>query len=120
MFGPYVQLVKVQPAFFAALAQGALGTGATYVAVMLVAYDRLGSAWATAAVLLAETLPGMLAGPLIGAWLDRRDRRRCVIAADAVRAAALVALLFLPGAVALLAVSLVTGLASTVFRPAAF
>ena len=36
-------------------------------------YERLGSAWASAAVLLAETLPGMFAGPLIGAWLDRRD-----------------------------------------------
>ena len=32
--------------FFAALAGGSLGAGAGYVAVMLVAYERLGSAWA--------------------------------------------------------------------------
>jgi hypothetical protein len=58
-------------AFFVALAQGSLGAGAGYVAVMLVAYERLGSAWAASLILL----PSMLLGPLIGAWLDRRDRR---------------------------------------------
>src|SRR5215218_2553334 len=79
--------------YFLAVAQGALGTAAAYVAVMLVAYERLGSAWASAAVLLAEMLPGMLAGPLIGAWLDRRDRLRCALAADLVRALAFAGLI---------------------------
>ena len=72
------------------------------------------------AILLAEFLPGMFAGPLIGAWLDRQDRLRCVIAADIVRAASLVAMIVLPGAPALFALALVTGIATTVFRPAAF
>src|SRR4051794_22849518 len=72
-------------AFFTAAAQGSLATGASYVAVMLVAYQRLGSAWAASAILLAEMLPGMVAGPLIGAWLDRCDRRRSLVLAEAVR-----------------------------------
>src|SRR4051812_887038 len=62
--------------YFAASAMGSLAAGAAYVAVMLVAFERLGSAWAASAILLAEMLPGMFAGPLLGAWLDRRDRRR--------------------------------------------
>src|SRR3954451_20647786 len=121
--GVLIELWRQEPkarGFFVALAQGALATGAAYVAVMLVAYQRLGSAWAAAAILLAEMLPGMLAGPLIGAWLDRRDRLRCLVAAEAVRAAALAGMIVLPGRVTLVALALVTGLATTVFRPAAF
>ena len=87
---------------------------------MLVAYERFGSAWAATLILLAEFLPGMLAGPLIGAWLDRQDRLRCVIAADVVRAASLAAMIVLPGALPLLGLAFVTGVATTVFRPAAF
>src|SRR5829696_971089 len=121
--GRMVELWRREPqsrAFFVALAQGALTTGAAYVAVMLIAYERLGSAWAAAAILLAEMLPGMLAGPLIGAWLDRHDRLRCVIAAESTRAVALAAMIVLPGPVALVALAVVTGTATTVFRPAAF
>src|SRR4051812_7348583 len=89
--------------FFVALAQGALGTGAGYVAVMLVAYERLGSAWAASLILLADLLPSMLLGPLIGAWLDRQDRLRCAIIADVLRAAALAGMFVFGGAVPLLA-----------------
>jgi MFS family permease len=118
-----IELWRQEPgsrAFFLALAQGALATGAAYVAVMLVAYERFESAWAATLILLAELVPGMLAGPLIGAWLDRQDRLRCVVAADVVRAASLTAMIVLPGPVPLFALAVVTGMASTVFRPAAF
>jgi MFS family permease len=106
--------------FFAALGCGALGNGTAYVAVMLVAYERLGSAWAASAVLLADVLPGMLLGPVIGAWLDRRDRLRSALMSDVVRAAALAGMVFAPGAASLIALALVMGIAGTVFRPAAF
>src|SRR3954470_6811001 len=104
--GALLELWRREPGarpFFIAVTQGALATGAAYVAVMLVAYERLGSAWAGAGIPLAEMLPGMLAGPLIGAWLDRRDRLRCVIAAEAVRAAALAGMIVLAGRVTLVA-----------------
>jgi MFS family permease len=106
--------------FFVALAQGALGTGAGYVAVMLVAYERLGSAWAASLILLADLLPSMLLGPLIGAWLDRQDRLRCAIIADVLRAAALAGMFVFGGAVPLLAFAVLMGVGNTVFRPAAF
>lgn len=106
--------------FFAAVTLGAIGSSAAYVALMLVAYERLGSAWAASAVLLAELLPGMLAGPLIGAWIDRRDRRRCVVAAQLVYAVALAAMIVAPGVPALLALAVLTGFAGDVARPATF
>src|SRR4051794_1734444 len=120
--GVLLELWRREPGarpFFIALTQGSLATGAAYVAVMLVAYERLGSAWASAAVLLAEMLPGMLFGPLVGVWVDGRDRARCAMAADLVRAAAFAALLVAPGW-SVPGVAFVVGAATTVFRPAAF
>ena len=68
--------------FFAAHLQSALGTGAGYVALLLLAYEQLGSAWGATAVLIADLAPAMLLGPLLGGLIDRtqparlRDRRR--------------------------------------------
>jgi MFS family permease len=107
-------------AFFVALLQGSLGAGAGYVAVMLVAYERLGSAWGASLVLLADLLPSMLLGPLVGAWLDRRNRLRCAIVADVLRASALAGMIVMPGALSLLAFAVLMGIGNTVFRPAAF
>jgi MFS family permease len=106
--------------FFAAITQGALAQGAGYVAVMLIAYERLGSAWAASLILLADIAPSMLLGPLVGAWLDRRDRLRCAIAADLLRAVALVAMIVVPGALSLLALAVLIGVGNTIFRPAVF
>ena len=106
--------------FFAAVAQGSFAQGAGYVAVMLIAYERLGSAWAASLILLADIAPSMLLGPLVGAWLDRRDRLRCAIAADVLRAAALVAMILAPGAASLLVLAVLIGVGNTIFRPAAF
>jgi MFS family permease len=48
--------------FFVALVQGALGVGGGYVAIMLVAYDRLGSAWAASLMLLPLLACALLMG----------------------------------------------------------
>ena len=48
-----------------------LGTGAGYVALLLVAYNRFRSPWAITLVLLADLVPAMVAGPLLGALADR-------------------------------------------------
>src|SRR3954468_22881705 len=112
--GAMLELWRREPRarpYFVALAQGSLATGAAYVAVMLVAYARFGSAWAAAAVLLAEIAPGMLAGPLIGAWVDRHDRVRCAVVSEAVRGAALAAMIVVPGRAPIVALALVTGIA---------
>ena len=60
--------------FFAAHLQSALGTGAGYVALLLLAYEQLGSAWGATAVLIADLAPAMLLGPLLGGVIDRRGR----------------------------------------------
>src|SRR5215217_2812780 len=78
--------------FFAALAQSALGTGAAYVALLLVALERFNSPWAIGLVLLADVVPAMLLGPLFGAFADRWSRRGCAVLADVLRAVAFLGL----------------------------
>jgi MFS family permease len=116
-----LDLCRAQPRirwFLAAHLQGALGAGAGYVALLVFAYDRMGSAWAATAVLLADLLPAMLLGPLAGAVVDRVGALRCAIAADVVRAAALVVLVTVDGIGAMLALAVVIGMGNAVFRPA--
>jgi MFS family permease len=104
--------------FFAAHLQGALGAGVGYVALMVFAYERIGSAWAATAVLLADLLPSMLLGAVIGAVADRTSHLGCAIAADLVRAVAIAGLLLADGVVAMIALALVLGMGNALFRPA--
>ena len=104
--------------FFAAHMQGALGVGLGYVALMVFAYERIGSAWAATAVLLADLLPSMLLGVFAGVVADRTSHLGCAIAADVVRAAAIVGLLFVDGVVAMMALAVVLGMGNALFRPA--
>ncbi|HEX8743451.1 MAG TPA: MFS transporter [Thermoleophilaceae bacterium] len=104
--------------FFVALAQSALGTGAGYVALLVVAYDRLHSPWAISLVLLADFAPAMVLGPLLGAAADRWSRRRCAVLADAVRAVAFVGVALAGSLAATVAFALVAGVGTALFRPA--
>src|SRR5688500_10137783 len=74
--------------FFLALGQSALGTGAAFVALLVIALERFESPWAIGLVLLADVVPGMLLGPVFGAIADRWARRSCVIVADLIRVVA--------------------------------
>src|ERR671910_3408706 len=74
--------------FFIALGQSALGTGAALVALLVLALERFDSPWAIGLILLADVIPGMLLGPLFGAFADRWSRRTCTILADLIRVAA--------------------------------
>lgn len=105
--------------FFAALAQSSLGTGAAYVALLVVAYDRFHSAWAISLVLLADFVPAMLLAPLFGAAADRWSRRWCAVVADVVRALAFVGLAVVGSFGATLALALLAGIGTALFRPAA-
>ena len=104
--------------FFAAHLQGALGVGLGYVALMVFAYERIGSAWAATAVLLADLLPSMFLGAVVGAVADRTSHLGCAIAADIVRAVAIVGLLLVDGVAAMLALAVVLGTGNALFRPA--
>jgi len=105
--------------FFAALAQSALGTGAAYVALLLVALDRFNSPWAIGLVLLADVVPAMLLGPLFGAFADRWSRRACAIFADVLRAVAFLGLVLVDGFVATFVLALFAGVGTGLFTPAA-
>jgi MFS family permease len=104
--------------FFAAHLQGSFGVGLGYVALMVFAYERIGSAWAATAVLLADLLPSMFLGAVVGAVADRTSHRGCAIAADIVRAVAITGLLLVDGVAAMLALAVVLGTGNALFRPA--
>jgi MFS family permease len=105
--------------FFAVLTQSSLGTGAAYVALLVVAYERFHSPWAISLVLLADFLPPMFLGPLLGAAVDRWPRRRCAVAADVVRAVAFVGIGLVDSFPGTIALALLAGAGTALFRPAA-
>jgi MFS family permease len=108
---------RVARLYFAVLAQSALGTGAGYVALLLVAYDRFASGWAISLILLAELVPAMLLGPVFGAAGDHWSRRLCMVVADAVRACAFLAIALIDGFPATFAFALLAGAGTALFKP---
>jgi MFS family permease len=104
--------------FYIAQAQGSIGDAAGYVALLLLAYDRLGSAWAATALTLADFGPAMLLGPVLGALVDRHGRLRSAIASDVIRAVAFGCLLFVHDPAGMLALALLAGVGTALFRPA--
>jgi predicted MFS family arabinose efflux permease len=105
--------------FFGALAQSALGNGAGYVALLLIAYDRWHSPWAITLVLMADLLPAMVLGPVFGAAADRWSRKACMIIADLLRFGAFVGIAFVDGIELTLLLALVAGCGTGLYTPAA-
>jgi MFS family permease len=105
--------------FFLALAQSALGTGAAYVALLLIAYERWHSPWAITLVLLADLLPAMLLGPVFGAAADRWSRKWCTVAADLIRCGAFLGIAMVDGIGATIAFAVLAGCGTAMFTPAA-
>jgi MFS family permease len=103
--------------FFLAHFQSELGTGAAYVALVLVAYHRLHSGWAIALVLLADFLPGIVLGAPFGALADRVSRKRLLVFADVLRAGAFIGLAVIPSFAGTVALALLAGVGSAMFRP---
>jgi MFS family permease len=104
--------------FFLALAQSALGTGAAYVALLLIAYDRFQSPWAISLVLLADLLPAMLLGPVFGAAADRWSRKWCAVGADVIRAGAFIAIALVDDFAATVGFAVLAGAGTALFTPA--
>ncbi len=119
---PVIELLRTEARarwFFLALTQSAVGTGAGYVALLLIAYERYESPWAIALVLLADFLPAMLFGPVFGAAADRWSRRGCMVVADVVRAVAFVGIAVVDSYAATLCLALLAGAGTGLFTPAA-
>lgn len=104
--------------FFIAHTQSSLGTGAAYVALLVLAYQRFHSPWAVTLILLADFLPATLLGPILGAAVDRFGRRRCAISADVLRAAVFVGLGLASSFAVIIALALLAGVGTALFKPA--
>jgi MFS family permease len=115
-------LLRAEPRarwFFVALTQSALGTGAAYPALLLIAYGRFDSPWAISLVLVADLAPAMLLGPVFGAFADRWSRRWCAVAADVVRAGAFIGIVLTQDFALTLAFAVLAGAGTALFTPAA-
>ena len=114
-------LLRAEPRarwFFVALAQSALGTGAAYPALLLIAYGRFDSLWAISLVLVADLVPAMFLGPVFGAFADRWSRRWCAVAADVVRAGAFVGIVLTQDFALTIAFAALAGAGTALFTPA--
>jgi MFS family permease len=86
------------PAFLLAATLARLASEMFPVAAVLLVLDRTGRAGLAGAVVAATTLPAVVTGPVLGAWLDRTGRRRVALAANQVLlAASLLAMLAAAG-----------------------
>ena len=71
-------------ALFTASTTARLANEAARVAMVLLVLDRTGSPALAGAVVAALTLPALVTGPVLGAWLDRTSHRRSVFVANQV------------------------------------
>jgi predicted MFS family arabinose efflux permease len=86
------------PAFYLAATLARLASEMFTVAVVLLVLARTGRPALAGAVVAASTLPSVVSGPLLGAWLDRTGRRRTALASNQVLlAASLLAILAAAG-----------------------
>src|SRR5260370_1559327 len=72
--------------FWTGQAISVLGTSFTALALPLLVYHLTGSAVNLALTSAAEFLPYLLFGLIIGAWVDRLDRKRLMIVVNVLQA----------------------------------
>jgi predicted MFS family arabinose efflux permease len=72
------------PAFVLAATLARLASEMFPVAAVLLVLDRTGRPGLAGAVVAATTLPAVVTGPVLGAWLDRTPRRRVALASNQV------------------------------------
>jgi MFS family permease len=116
-----ISLLKLEPRarwFFAVLTQSALGTGAAHVALMLIALQRFDSPWAVSLVLLADMVPTMLLGPILGAAADRWPRKLCAVLGDVLRLGAFLGIALVDPFAPTVAFAVLAGVGNALFKPA--
>lgn len=113
-----------QPNFTLAWSAGLIsmaGDWALKIALPILVLQLTGSIAATSGVVIAGMLPALAIGPLAGVFVDRWDRRRIMIAANVMQAAALLPLLAVRSADDVWLVYAVTATATAInqfFKPA--
>lgn len=97
-----------------------LGDWATRLALMLVVFDRTRSAALSAAVVTVSLLPWAGLGQFVAAALDHLQRKTVMIAADLMRAAVFVVLVFHVPLAVVFVVAFVAGTATAPFEAARY
>jgi MFS family permease len=105
--------------FLATLTSGA-GTYLAAIALTVDVYDRTGSGTWVSALLIAEFLPMILVGLLLGPLVDRLSRRGLMIGSDLARLVVFCLLPFAGSASVVIALAFVAGIATGFFRPAVY
>lgn len=105
---------------FLATFTSSIGTWLAFVALVVDVYDRTGDANWVSALLIADFLPIVLVGILLGPLIDRLPRRNILVAADLLRAGVFCVLPFATSAAQIVGLALIIGVATSLFRPAVF
>jgi MFS family permease len=105
--------------FLATLASS-VGTWLAYVALVVDVFDRTRDATWVSALLIAEFVPTIVLGVLAGRLIDRASRRSILIGADVGRVAVFCLLPFAGGAAQIVLLAFAAGIATSLFRPAAY
>ena len=116
-------LLRRSPAFgylFLATAGSSFGTYVAAIALTVDVYDETGSGIWVAALLIADFLPIVLIGLLLGPLVDRLSRRRLMIVSDLARFGVFAALPFVNGPAAIVALAAISGVATGFFLPAVY
>jgi len=116
-------LLRRSPSFgllFLATAGSSFGTYLAAIVLTVDVYDRTGSGVWVAALLIADFLPIVLIGLLLGPLVDRLSRRGLMVASDLVRVGVFAALPFVDEPAAIVGLAAVAGIATGFFRPAVY
>ena len=97
-----------------------LGTWLAVIALSVDVFDRTHSGVWVAALLIADFLPAVAIGLLLGPLVDRLSRKRLLVGADLVRLAAFVLLAFAVRPWQIVALAFVAGAATGFARPAVY
>src|SRR5262249_51136640 len=104
---------------FLATAGSSFGTYLAAVALTLQVYDETSSGVWVAALLIADFVPIVVIGLVLGPLVDRLSRRWLMIVSGLVRFGVFAALPFVNGAESLVVLAAVSGIATGFFLPAA-
>ena len=116
-------LLRRSPSFgllFFATTGSSVGTYVAATALTLDIWARTSSGLWVAALLIADILPIVVVGLVLGPLVDRLSRRGLMIASDLVRFGVFAALPFVHSAAAIVVLAGVAGVATGFFRPAAY
>jgi MFS family permease len=116
-------LLRRSPSFgllFLATAGSSVGTYLAAIALTVDVFDRTQSGVWVAALLIADFLPIVLIGLLLGPLVDRLSRRGLMVVSDLARFGVFAALPFVDSAAAIVGLAAVAGIATGFFRPAVY